>query len=968
MKKIFSFITFIFLLMLASITLIAQTNKDKLIVNYYRYFGHDDVHTAWIWQYQPNAGSGVEDHTFIKDTAPDSRWLKLEVDLKDDERYEGSTQIGIIIKEGYGWNGAQQPGGDRHIDLSKVTFESGIGNVYFVQEDVTIYYSIDDADISDKVLDASFQSNKDISIYATVKPDKTIVYSNGMKIQEYTEAISHKYSFSLDSFDISNKYEIELIFGDKTSPRYSVSLRNLYDTEEYVQAFHYDGKLGVDYTNEKSTFRLWSPISDEVNLLLYEQGHPNFNSLGKPNAEINPTRRIAMNAIGKGVWEAEVTEDLEGKYYTFEAKYNNQTHEFVDPYAYSTGANGLRAQIVDFKKTNPNKWEYNSRPQNIKKLTDYIIYELHVRDLTTHPSWGGNPEYAGTFKGVSQGGTSYTDKNGLTVTTGLDHLTELGVNAVHFLPIFDFGYVDETRLKDEDYMAIDGFNWGYMPYNFNTPEGSFSTNPFDGYTRVKELKEMVQALHNRNIHVIMDVVYNHTGETAGSQFEKSMPGYYFRQNSDGSFSNGSGTGNETASERSMFRKYMVDSILFWAKEYNISGFRFDLMALHDVETMNEIRTAVNEIDPNIILYGEPWMGGESPLSGDKRADKNNILKLQNVGAFNDDTRDAIKKQWNKGNTNIDVLNAIRYGVAGATPLDYAHAQGGRQTFHQEPIKTINYVSAHDDETLRDYNFNFNNARGELLELLQKQSNAFVLTSQGVPFLHAGVDFMRSKPVPAGTLEGGDNRVKNGTAGNSYNLPDSVNQLNWENKAKYYDVYNYYRHLIALRRIIPSFTLATKDEVQNRLTFINPTDDNMLIYKIAGDATSPEVVVIHTNSRFGSYTTDKDYIRITNNLQEINVNGLSKVKAGSTLNILDYSTLILVEDNGLFDYDPNAEPPRFDPPVEQPGDEDPIDTPDDPALEEKTKSNLGLILGITIPVVIIAGAGVAAFIVIRKRKS
>ena len=323
-----------------------------------------------------------------------------------------------------------------------------------------------------------------------------------------------------------------------------------------------------------------------------------------------------MTNIGKGVWEAVVEKNLEGLYYTFEVNYNGRTFEFVDPYAYSTGANGLRAQVVNFEKTNPKYWTYNTRPDNIKNMTDYIIYELHVRDLTTHKSWGGDPSLRGTFMGVAQGGTSYT-KDDITISTGLDHLAELGVNAVHFLPIFDFGYVDETRLNDKDYMNQYGFNWGYMPYNFNTPEGSFSTNPFDGYTRVKELKTMIQALHFRNIRVIMDVVYNHTGETEGSQFEKSMPGYYFRQNEDGSYSNGSGTGNETASERSMFRKYMIDSITFWAKEYNISGFRFDLMGLHDVETMNEIRKAVNEIDPTIILYGEPWTGGSTPLDPTK---------------------------------------------------------------------------------------------------------------------------------------------------------------------------------------------------------------------------------------------------------------------------------------------------------------------------------------------------------------
>lgn len=948
MKKIITTLSFIILMFFITFSVKAQDKIDTLVINYYRYFGHDDVHTAWVWQYLPNGDDGTSDHVFAKSLDPTSRWLSIEIDLKNDTRYIGSEVLGIIIKKGTGWDGAREPGGDRHIDLSKVKNEAGIGSVYFVQENANFYYSKDEADTSDKVLDAYFNTDKSISIYATLAPTKTIIYSDGVKVSETGLELSYQYTKTLPQFDISKKYELELHFGTQISPRYAVSFRKLYDTIEYENAYHYDGTLGVTYEATKSTFRLWSPVSEQVSLLLYNQGHPGFDNSGKPNDEKTPYKRLDMQNIGKGVWEVEVMEDLASKYYTFEAIHNNQTHEFVDPYAYSTGANGLRAQVVDFAKTNPKKWEYNSRPNTITNLTDYILYELHVRDLTTHQSWGGNPDYAGTFLGVSQPNTSYTDENGLTVTTGLDHLAELGINAVHFLPMFDFGYVDETRLNDEAYVKEFAFNWGYMPYNFNTPEGSFSTNPFNGYTRVKELKEMVQALHSKNIRVVMDVVYNHTGETSGSQFEKSMPGYYFRQNNDGSFSNGSGTGNETASERSMFRKYMVDSIVFWAKEYNISGFRFDLMALHDVETMNAIREAVNEIDPTIILYGEPWMGGESPLDNSICADKNNMSKLTEVASFNDNTRNAIKKEWNNKNTLIDNLNSIRYGIAGGVPMDYAKAQNDVSSFHFEPSKIINYVSAHDDETLRDYNFNSNGARDDILELLQRQSNTFVLTSQGIPFLHAGVDFMRSKPVGDDVNATGDNRVVMGTAGNSYNLPDRVNQLNWENKAKYYSVYDYYRHLIAFRRIMPSLRLSSADEIKSRLEFIDPENTNLLMYRIKGNETTPEVVIVHSNKGFGSYTTTKNYIRLTNNLQRFDAHGISKVKTGITLDITEFSTLILVEDNGIFNYEPGAKPYSF-------------------FTQPKGSANLGLILGIAIPLVLI-GVGIGVFVVIKKRKT
>ncbi len=949
MKKVLSFLAILILLFLASFSIKAANKIDKLIVNYYRYFGHDDVYTAWIWQYAPNGGEGQSDHIFQKSTDPSNRWLTLEVDLKNDPRYQGATIVGIIIKKDSGWNGAREPGGDRHIDLSKVNATGGIGHVYFVQEDVTIYYSKADADTSDKVLDAYFDENRGINVYATLTPSKTTVYADGVQVKEFQAPTSYHYRVILDQFDINKKYEIELTFGTTKSARYRVSLRNLYSTQLFEDAFHYDGDLGVIYTKEKSIFRLWSPISEQAALLLYHQGHPLYDKDGTPSEEKNPYERLQMTNIGHGVWEVEVSQNLAGKYYTFEVIYNQQTHEFVDPYAYSTGANGLRAQVVDFSKTNPKNWSYNSRPNTITNMTDYILYELHVRDLTTHPTWGGNPQHAGTFLGVAQSGTSYTDDNGLTVTTGLDHLAELGINAVHFLPIFDFGYIDETKLKDQNYMNVHGFNWGYMPYNFNTPEGSYSTNPFDGYVRVKELKEMIQALHNKNIRVVMDVVYNHTGETAGSQFEKSMPGYYFRQNEDGSFSNGSGTGNETASEHSMFRKYMIDSIKFWATEYNISGFRFDLMALHDVETMNQIRAAVDEIDPTIILYGEPWMGGSSPLASTLQASKNNMSKLSsNIASFNDNTRDAIKKAWNNKNTELDVLNTIRYGISGGVAMEYAKAQGDRAAFHHEPHKIINYVSAHDDETLRDWNYNNNTTNRETLELLQKQSNTFILTSQGIPFLHAGVDFMRSKPVGPDVQATGDNRVVKGTSGNSYNLPDSVNQLNWADKAKYYQVYDYYRHLIALRRITPSFRLNSATEIKERLEFINPQNTNLLIYKIKGEADAPEIVIVHTNSNFGSYTIDKDYIRITNNLGQLDAHGISKVSNGMTLNLTEFSTLILIEDNGNFNYNPGAKPYVF-------------------TSKKAGAANTALVLGIVIPMSLVVAFGITFLIIFIKRK-
>ena len=952
MKRVISMMFLSLLILVTGVSVKASQNLDTLTVHYYRYTESNTTHTAWVWQYLPVSGDGIE-HDFSKSSVPN--WLTLDVDLTSDT-YLGSTVIGIIIKEGSGWNGPRQPGGDRHIDLSKVQKDGKTGHVYFVQEDEAIYYSLDDADVSDKVLDAYVTLNHEIKVQTTNIPDKVEIYENSLKIDTFDSITDYSFTLKPTKFDISNIYTIKAYFED-VSADYTVSFRMLYDTKEYNDHYYYDGDLGVIYTKEKSTFRLWSPISEEVNLHLYNQGHPNYDKNGKPSEEAVPIEKIEMTNIGKGVWEAVVEKNLEGLYYTFEVNYNGRTFEFVDPYAYSTGANGLRAQVVNFEKTNPKYWTYNTRPDNIKNMTDYIIYELHVRDLTTHKSWGGDPSLRGTFMGVAQGGTSYT-KDDITISTGLDHLAELGVNAVHFLPIFDFGYVDETRLNDKDYMNQYGFNWGYMPYNFNTPEGSFSTNPFDGYTRVKELKTMIQALHFRNIRVIMDVVYNHTGETEGSQFEKSMPGYYFRQNEDGSYSNGSGTGNETASERSMFRKYMIDSIIFWAKEYNISGFRFDLMGLHDVETMNEIRKAVNEIDPTIILYGEPWTGGSTPLDPTKKADKENISKLNHVAAFNDNSRDAIKKNWNTGTRDIGNSDSIRYAVSGGVAMDNAKASEGTPSYHIEPYRTINYVTAHDDETLRDLNY-IQGIRDETLLDLQKQSNAFILTSQGIPFLHAGVDFMRSKPVPEEFEDMGE-RIQMGLSGNSYNMPDVVNQLNWDDKVKYLDVHNYYRHLIAFRRINSNLRLPSSELIKQNLSFINPTSTQYIGYRINGNEDSPEIVVLHSNNNFASYTADKNYIRITSIDGKANARGISKVSAGAVIETLEYGTIILVEDNDKFQFAPDKEAYLF-------FDQKAIPKEYRGIPGSMSGSNLGLILGITIPAILLVAAGVVVFVVIRKRK-
>ena len=946
MKKIFASILTVFLIVFAGSVFYAQSTANKLILNYYRFNKLDSVYTAWVWQYQPKGGDGEE---FTFERVEDTHWLKIEIDLTDD-RYKGSTMAGFIVKSGTGWDGAREPGGDRHIDLSKNV--DGTTNVYIVQASEEFYYDIADVDISNKIFDAYFTTNKNIAVDATERGAWDLL-ENGKVVESGAIASSSATIKPTTAISLTNSYQLRMTFEDNVVSEYPISLRNLYDTEEFENLFSYDGQLGVIYSKKATTFRLWSPISQEVEVLLYHQGHPNYSDDGKKNDELTPYDTIKMNKIENGVFEAVIGENLDGVYYNFKTTSGTTVKEFVDPYAYAVGANGLRGMVVNFETTNPKGWRYDKRPSTIENLTDYIIYETHIRDLTTHETWGGNLEYAGTFLGLAQSKTLYKDKEtGITVTTGLDHIAELGVNAVHLLPFFDFGYIDETRLDDKEYMDLHGYNWGYMPENYNALQGSYSTNPFDGKVRINEFKQLVQAFHNKNIRVIMDVVYNHTAATDTSNFQYSMPGYYFRQNPDGSWSNGSGTGNETASERYMFRKYMVDSIIFWATEYNISGFRFDLMGLHDIETMNLIKAEVEKIDPTIVIYGEPWTGGGTVLPENQKADKANMDKLD-VASFNDNSRNAIKA-WQLGDQSTGNANAIRYAIAGGSPIKYAYAQDDRQTFHEEPYKIINYVSCHDNSTLRDEMFSAGIKNEDRLKVLQMANNSIVLTSQGIVFLHGGEEIMRSKKVSDNAkYDYSGNRVNSyGLSDNSYDLPDEVNQFNWANKVKYLDVHTHYRNMIAIRRFFPSFRLNSAAEVAERIQFLE-VSNSKIIFKIKGTESDPEIIVIHNGTDTTPIYADKAYYRLSNKIGEGKAYGNSEIKKGGKVEAATNSTTILVEQRDGVIYDNDKALPLF--------------SEMDFGMKQSS-FNWKVFLAITIPILVIgAAAGITVPLIIKKKK-
>ena len=521
--------------------------------------------------------------------------------------------------------------------------------------------------------------------------------------------------------------------------------------------------------------------------------------------------------------------DCNGIYYTYTVVNHGEEQEAVDPYTKAAGVNGQRGMVINLAKTNPQGFEMDGY-RNPEHITDAIIYEGSVRDFTMDESSG--VFHNGKFLGLTEANTT----NHFGEATALDYISGLGVTHVQILPAFDFETVDEKNQKAQ-------YNWGYDPDNYNVPEGSYAVSPYDGAVRIQEMKQMVLALHSRGIGVIMDVVFNHTYRRDDSNLQKIVPGYYYRSDETG-YTNGSGCGNEVASDRPMVQKLIVDSLIYWAKEYHIDGFRFDLMGVLDIDTMNVIAERLKEIRPDIYLYGEGWNGGPSSLAEEKRAFKASAKKMPGIGMFNDDIRDTIKGSvfyddhlgFVNGGTHLE--NALRYGITGAV----AHPQVdydayGSKPWAKEPGQSINYVSCHDNYTLWDkLSVSCPEASEEKKKAMNRLCAAIVFTSQGVPFIQAGEEFLRSKPLPE----------KKGFAENSYNMPDAVNSIKWDNIHEYPDMIAYYKGLMALRKAHPVFRMKSEAEMTQNLCFLSDTPENVVAYLLKGkgaDDTPENILVI-----------------------------------------------------------------------------------------------------------------------------
>ena len=554
-----------------------------------------------------------------------------------------------------------------------------------------------------------------------------------------------------------------------------------------------NARTGVTYSPSASAFSVEANEgAQQVKLRIYKDGLG-----GKPVKTVNMKRAQA----GGTLWQATVKGDLKGKFYTFDVKYGGKFRgECPGIWATAVGVNGKRGAIVDMDETDPQGWNADKRPNIAAK--DLILYEMHHRDFSIDESGGFT--YKGKFLA-------------LTEPRAISHLKELGVNAVHILPSFDYASVDETRLNEPQY------NWGYDPVNYNVPEGGYSTDPYKPEVRINEFKQMVQALHKAGIKIILDVVYNHTWNIDGSNFQLTRPDYFYRKNDDGTYSNGSGCGNETASEKEAMRRYMVESVKYWVEEYHIDGFRFDLMGVHDIETMNAIRAAVPQ---DIFIYGEGWSAGSCAYPDEKLAMKAHISQMPGIAAFSDCIRDGLRGPWDSDSKSAFLggvkgnEESLKFGIVGAIQhpgVDYSKVNYSKAPYALEPTQMIAYVSCHDDMCLVDrLKASVKGITIDEIIRLDLLAQTVVMTSQGVPFMLSGEEMLRDKKG----------------VHNSFESPDSINHLDWDNLERYPQVMEYYKNLIALRKAHPAFHMGSADMVRRNLDFL-PTENCLVAYHING---------------------------------------------------------------------------------------------------------------------------------------
>lgn len=821
----------------------------------------------------------------------------------------GVTSVGFIVRT-EDWT--KDIDADQFIDISEMVsgtvhiyVESGVeGYTKEYGEDAVTGIKLSKAKYDDQTQAVTVRLTGEID--GDIKSAFSVTGADGeVAVSEVTEGEQFEYLISVENpLDLTKDYNI-IFEGNE----YSIVMPNIYSTEEFENDYTYTGTdLGATWSSEKTAFRVWAPTAEAVKVNLYESGTEGTDDL---------IEQIEMQADVNGTWVAEKEGDINGTYYTYVVSVNGTETEACDPYARTTGVNGKRAMVIDLASTDPEGWENDTNPHAGENYTDAIIYELHVRDLSSDESSGITN--TGKFLGIIETGT--TTESG--IPTGLDHIKDLGITHLHLMPVYDYGSVDESELDRAQ------FNWGYDPVNYNVPEGSYSTDPYNGEVRVKEMKQMVQGLHENGISVVMDVVYNHVYNASEFCFNEIVPGYFSRIDENGNYSSGSGCGNDTASERSMVRKYIVDSVKYWAEEYHIDGFRFDLVGLIDTQTINEIVEEVHKDYPDVIFYGEGWtLDTTVTKEGYLLATQVNSAETPDFAYFNDTLRDALK-----GN----VFNTSETGyVSGAKGLEGTIADSflGDADWCNSPSQTINYASCHDNLTLIDRiaRSTMNVTREDRVRM-NNLSAAIYMTSQGIPFMQAGEEMLRTKLKSSGEYDE-----------NSYASPDSVNSLKWDtlDEEEYQNTYNYYKGLIAFRKAHPALRMTTAEDVAANITTVDGLDANVTAFEIKGgtngDSADGMFIIFNPNA-------EETQVTLPDGVWDVYINGekagteVLETITGGTATVAPISAMVLIKGEGE------------------------VQTTVDTTVEEKP-SNKGPIAAGVAAIAVVA-AGVIAFI--RKKK-
>jgi len=740
--------------------------------------------SVWFWE----AGKDGSDNAFAEEDGDMVATFEVT---------PGTTSVGFIVRT-QEW--AKDFDGDQFIDIAEMV--SGTVHIYVESgiEGFTKEYG-DDVVKGIKVKTAKYDGTDTVYVtmtetidnfeeaFTVTRQDAVYMFESVSFYKDTTYAI--KLTAPLDNF---KQYKLTY-----EGTEYKINMKNIYSTEEFEKEYTYNGTdLGATWSKEKTDFRVWAPTAESVSVNLYAGGDARMKDL---------IETLEMTKDVNGTWVLIVNRDLNGVYYTYTAYHDGKKVEACDPYAVTTGVNGDRAMVINLDETDPEGWDQDSNPNAGLIITDAVIYEAHIRDLTAGDTGVTNK---GKYLGVVESGT--VSSNG--ISTGLDHMKDLGITHLHILPMYDFGSVDELK-------SVTGiYNWGYDPVNYNVPEGSYSTDAQNGAVRVKEVKEMVKGLHDNGISVVMDVVYNHVYNADKYCFNKLVPGYFSRVTDEGTYSNGSGCGNDTASERSMVKKYIVESVNYWADEYHIDGFRFDLVGLLDVDTINEIVTTVHETHPDVIFYGEGWsMTTLVTKDNVEMATQVNSELTPGFAYFNDTIRDGIKGSvFDKG---VGFVSGAR-----GYESKIARCFTGSDNWCSSPTQTVNYASCHDNNTLIDrITLSRPDASKEDLIRMNNLSAAIYLTSEGVPFMQAGEEMLRTKTNEDGSFNE-----------NSYASGDKVNAIDYTvlSDETYSTVYEYYKGLIAFRKAHPVLRLTDAVDVSNLVKEVKLGTSQTLAFDISGD--------------------------------------------------------------------------------------------------------------------------------------